>query len=823
MSQELVYTSVPTGLNPGSKGFCTVAITAGLGATWSEKLESLSGYRPIFPLGDPNSSRNPVNFSHWRINLGGKTRSVLSRVAFAGADYSQRSNKIAHHIVLDPSELSAAGPAWMMLQCGFMRTEWTETPQQFSAGPALPRGESNPRICAAWAGSMGDAGWAGALAESFAKDPAKPAYLIYAPGTNVLELFDESLSLLPPEQRWTLTFSTFFTDLPLNLTCAWRAVVAGTPAATAAMRLGARALVLDLTKPAEGAPPAGIYADAARTGTGPVIARDGPPRSTPKLASSFIEERNDPEDTKAEFKQEDEEATALANTAGGWKRKRLAPAAASSAFVEEPSELADLEQREPFRYLPPQVLVEVGMRGWKVACIAVLCTVLGGLAGFGVSNWFRSPSHFSQAQAPTTAPATQTAADDSLRQEWQSSKAENTLLKQELAAIRAKNDAQAQAAKPATQNVQAQAEAANQATQKAQATIAATIAGAAAPDTKPAQTPPAPGTFANPGGEDDIQLLAPSPNPSAESFKEFLLPSEVQKSTRIAILWPNNDPGASFSTRAGARALKLTATDDNTGISISGDTTTLGMGSPIRVDVMILKINGAKNFEFQYADNKDNSPAIRSAAWWALSNSVFEFIYAGKTHRFRVRPDPDPAAPFYIDQGEAFDVPRSDDHDPTSDKISDDYDLNDARITGLPLAVVPQKNPLQKEIAQQYSFPGEKSKKVFVVTLRHPENSGRFQLSIERPDLAEMEKQCSDDKANADRANPGSLGGRYAAAKDEKTQNDLKGKLDSLRQAIEIEKKVLTDYDADYRALQNLTYTLRLPNGVPIMSIKIKG
>ena len=65
---------------------------------------------------------------------------------------------------------------------------------------------------------MGDAGWAGG-AESFSNDPAKPAYLIYRPGTNVLELFDEALSLLPPEQRWNVTFSTFFTDLPLNLTC----------------------------------------------------------------------------------------------------------------------------------------------------------------------------------------------------------------------------------------------------------------------------------------------------------------------------------------------------------------------------------------------------------------------------------------------------------------------------------------------------------------------------------------------------------------------------------------------------------------------------
>jgi len=112
--------------------------------------------------------------------------------------------------------------------------------------------------------------WAGVLAESFVADSAKPAYLIYSPGTDILRLFDESLSLLSPAQRWAVTFSTFFTELPLNLTCAWRGVVAGTPAAAEAMRLGPRALVLDLTKPA-GAPPSGVYADAARAGSGPVI------------------------------------------------------------------------------------------------------------------------------------------------------------------------------------------------------------------------------------------------------------------------------------------------------------------------------------------------------------------------------------------------------------------------------------------------------------------------------------------------------------------------------------------------------------------------
>jgi len=62
MSQELINTSAPRGLKPGSKGFCTVAMTAGLTTAWAERLESLSVYAP---------------FSHWAINALTKTQSTF--------------------------------------------------------------------------------------------------------------------------------------------------------------------------------------------------------------------------------------------------------------------------------------------------------------------------------------------------------------------------------------------------------------------------------------------------------------------------------------------------------------------------------------------------------------------------------------------------------------------------------------------------------------------------------------------------------------------------------------------------------------------------
>ena len=51
MSHELHYTSVPRGLKSGSVGFSTVAQTAGLPAPIADRLEGLSGYRPVYPPG----------------------------------------------------------------------------------------------------------------------------------------------------------------------------------------------------------------------------------------------------------------------------------------------------------------------------------------------------------------------------------------------------------------------------------------------------------------------------------------------------------------------------------------------------------------------------------------------------------------------------------------------------------------------------------------------------------------------------------------------------------------------------------------------------
>jgi hypothetical protein len=265
MALELYYTSAPRGLRPGSTGFCTVGMTEGMSPQMAEKLEALGGYRPVYDVGSPCAPDNPPAFAHWRLNIAGRFYSVLSHVCFAGADHQGRFNKFAHHLVLDSSEQVAAGPAWVMMQPGVMERRWTGDPRALPVGKNIPDGANPLRLCQGWAELTGDAGWAGMLANAYMQDASKPAYVIYRPGTDMVSLINEALTLLPEGARWRVTFNTYFDTLPAGLTCGWRCVVAGTPAARSAAANATSGVVIDLTTKL-GQAPANKYVQMARTG-----------------------------------------------------------------------------------------------------------------------------------------------------------------------------------------------------------------------------------------------------------------------------------------------------------------------------------------------------------------------------------------------------------------------------------------------------------------------------------------------------------------------------------------------------------------------------
>ncbi len=231
MPKELIYTSAIQGLKQGTRGFCTVAASAGMPSPMMAMLESLSGYRHLYQPNTPDAINNPVIYSHLLVSMGGSSYHLLSRIADAGLDYSGRTNKIADHIIPSTDEIAKYDIVSILRKQDLFHTSWTDSPQTLTESITFPERKSSARICATWQKITGDAGWAAALA--LAGEKMSPVCLVYRTGQDVLDLILEALALLPADLRWKITFSTFYTKCPPDIKCLWRAVMAGTPEETA--------------------------------------------------------------------------------------------------------------------------------------------------------------------------------------------------------------------------------------------------------------------------------------------------------------------------------------------------------------------------------------------------------------------------------------------------------------------------------------------------------------------------------------------------------------------------------------------------------------
>ena len=264
MVQEIIYTSAQKGLKQGSRGFCTVVSTSGMAANMAERLESMSGYRHAFPINDPKSALNPVNYAHVTTRMAGQKLNVISRVADAGQDYSGRTNKLAHHIVIDDVSALLAGPARVLADPQVITTVWdgklaTRPPRTLS-GADIPETVS----LSAWKSVTGDGGWCGYVAEQLLGGRAA-VNVLFPAGTDTLALVCEVLDVIPIPQRWGITFSTYFTRLQAGTECQLRFILDGTNE-SASLRNDARAIRVDL---ATALPEAtgGPLVDQARSGT----------------------------------------------------------------------------------------------------------------------------------------------------------------------------------------------------------------------------------------------------------------------------------------------------------------------------------------------------------------------------------------------------------------------------------------------------------------------------------------------------------------------------------------------------------------------------
>lgn len=248
MSFELVVTSAPKGLRPGSRGFSSVGFTEGMPANYVQFCESISGYVHVFTPEHPNYTKNPPAFSHLLAPLGGRTFSILSRVGSCGLDYTGRSNKLAHHVMISPEERPDQGPAVLMNSAGLFMDQWSGPPRYFPPNNTkLPRTEIASFRPKTWERMLGAPDGAGILAQTFLDAPQKPSFILFEPeqAMDVLPLLAEAQALLPAMRRWDVTFSTYFTTLPVGLECAWRCCLPDSDALKVARRTPG-VLIVDL-------------------------------------------------------------------------------------------------------------------------------------------------------------------------------------------------------------------------------------------------------------------------------------------------------------------------------------------------------------------------------------------------------------------------------------------------------------------------------------------------------------------------------------------------------------------------------------------------
>jgi len=208
MPRELIYTAADEGID-GLRG-CLCYAGASNDALSNklllQNLLAINNYQELYKAGNPKAHSNPIGFSHYRFNAGARDCSVISRIGPAPL-YANRTNFIAHHVILEDMDKAKAGPAWAINNFKF-RDHWSPQIGRIDT-QRLAIGSLEPRICNYWKSIVGDAGWAGWLAERALS--GKPITVLYPTGLDPLALIQEAIALLPEYQRWNITFSTYYT------------------------------------------------------------------------------------------------------------------------------------------------------------------------------------------------------------------------------------------------------------------------------------------------------------------------------------------------------------------------------------------------------------------------------------------------------------------------------------------------------------------------------------------------------------------------------------------------------------------------------------
>ncbi len=234
---ELVNTSLPNGLLPGTHGFATVAMTRGLADNLRRRLEDLSAYVHKTSAHDATyETLNPVAWSHLILPRG---EHVLGRVAAAPFDYTGRTNRLARLVCLSAAEAKSINPAETLLrESAYFSAPWEGEARWLEPDAALATRFGAPfsrasRKAQAWIDAFGEAegsryaaGFAALLRDAIHKN-GKPLVFVTSQqsdldGRRALAFIADLVALLPEDLRTSATFSTYPCAIPIGVKCAIR-------------------------------------------------------------------------------------------------------------------------------------------------------------------------------------------------------------------------------------------------------------------------------------------------------------------------------------------------------------------------------------------------------------------------------------------------------------------------------------------------------------------------------------------------------------------------------------------------------------------------
>lgn len=199
MPLQLVFTSAPQGLTPGRSGYCTVARHRAVPDRLAQLLES---------VGTPHERAEGETFTFRTLEAGDRHWFVVSRFVARGLDYTQRDNRLAHHLIFTAEEAALLAPP------AALAARWKGWLSEWSGAPAWLEGETRPLAlepsaplapAVTWrevAGTGAKAAWlvdaAGAVSAGLRHPPAN---------ATLLRLLAESSALIG-KAAWHATFTT---------------------------------------------------------------------------------------------------------------------------------------------------------------------------------------------------------------------------------------------------------------------------------------------------------------------------------------------------------------------------------------------------------------------------------------------------------------------------------------------------------------------------------------------------------------------------------------------------------------------------------------